>query len=304
MDERGRFNRLYVFSDGERIGYKSKQNHALYVKDHLGSTRMVVGLYEPNIDDAILVAGADTDAYGLITRDLNLATNDAEPHGYTGQEREDDLDLMYYGARFYMPELGRFLQVDPAREFSNSYSFVNNSPVLFIDPNGENIFLFFWSTDPSQSPSGAGHVAISVGDESAMIFFEAMPLSGGATAPMDPNYLYSGTLDEVLIQSAVNQHNRPDPALIISYATSNDQDYEALIQLHKLFYESQNWSIWAPDCADAAKCGLRAAGLEAGFNLFVSNPKSLFNSLTVLGSPSNYGGIEVPPVQQSYTVVR
>jgi len=35
-----------------------------------------------------------------------------------------------------MPEIGRFLQVDPAREFINPYSYVGNNPVMAVDPDG------------------------------------------------------------------------------------------------------------------------------------------------------------------------
>jgi len=42
------------------------------------------------------------------------------------------------GARFYDPDLGRFLQVDPAREFWNSYSYVGNNPVRFVDLDGRD----------------------------------------------------------------------------------------------------------------------------------------------------------------------
>jgi len=58
-------------------------------------------------------------------------------HWFTGKEREDDLGLMHYGARLYLPEIGRSLQVDPAREFNNPYSYVGNSPVMAVDPTGK-----------------------------------------------------------------------------------------------------------------------------------------------------------------------
>ena len=43
--------------------------------------------------------------------------------------------LYYFGARFYDPELGVWLSVDPAEQFWNLYGYHNN-PVLFVDPNG------------------------------------------------------------------------------------------------------------------------------------------------------------------------
>jgi RHS repeat-associated protein len=44
--------------------------------------------------------------------------------------------LYYYGARFYDPELGRFISMDPARDGLNWYVYVHNNPVKYVDPDG------------------------------------------------------------------------------------------------------------------------------------------------------------------------
>jgi uncharacterized protein RhaS with RHS repeats len=48
------------------------------------------------------------------------------------------LGLYYYKARFYAPQLGRFLQTDPVgtADDLNLYAYVGNSPVNFTDPTG------------------------------------------------------------------------------------------------------------------------------------------------------------------------
>ena len=87
----------------------------------------------------LLLAKSDTDAYGLQRREDsgNLAEEgQKEPHLFTGQEKEPDLGLYYYGDRWYTPEIGRFLQVDPPREFFNPYSYVGNNPINAWDPSG------------------------------------------------------------------------------------------------------------------------------------------------------------------------
>ena len=143
MDQFGRITRAYVFEGGSRLAFKSKSEMGLYVKDHLGSTKMVLALDKSNYQSAVLTAAMDNDAYGNTWRDLINTGNggEADPHGYTGQEREEALGLMYYGARFYMPEIGRFLEVDPAREFVNPYSYVGNRPVIATDPSGSNVYF-------------------------------------------------------------------------------------------------------------------------------------------------------------------
>jgi RHS repeat-associated protein len=60
---------------------------------------------------------------------------------YTGQRWIDDVDLYYYKARVYDPELGRFLQTDPIGVAGgmNLYAYVGNDPVSFRDPTGREL---------------------------------------------------------------------------------------------------------------------------------------------------------------------
>ncbi len=67
-----------------------------------------------------------------------------EKQWFTGKLEETRTGMQYFGARWYEPELGRFLSVDPVvfREdnvFSfNRYAYANNNPFKFIDPDGRD----------------------------------------------------------------------------------------------------------------------------------------------------------------------
>lgn len=62
---------------------------------------------------------------------------------YTGREYDEESNLYYYRARYYDSSIGRFIQVDPDpgsvfNPFShiNKFSYVGNSPLIFVDPLG------------------------------------------------------------------------------------------------------------------------------------------------------------------------
>jgi RHS repeat-associated protein len=62
---------------------------------------------------------------------------------YTGRE-DDETGLYYYRARYYSPELQRFVSEDPIGLDSgdvNFYSYVGNNPVNFTDPRGLYILI-------------------------------------------------------------------------------------------------------------------------------------------------------------------
>jgi RHS repeat-associated protein len=55
---------------------------------------------------------------------------------YTRQEYDSELDLHNFRARFYDSDLMHFYAVDPLEEFSSSYLFCGNNPIIYIDPSG------------------------------------------------------------------------------------------------------------------------------------------------------------------------
>ncbi|MBU1498830.1 RHS repeat-associated core domain-containing protein, partial [Myxococcota bacterium] len=68
-----------------------------------------------------------------------------DPYGFTGKELEVDLGIMYFGARWYNPQLGRWLSPDPlylvstaknAEKDQNIYHYAGNNPWKFVDPDG------------------------------------------------------------------------------------------------------------------------------------------------------------------------
>ena len=63
-------------------------------------------------------------------------------YGFTGQRLDSSSALMYYGARYYDPVLGRFISADSIVPSAgnpqglNRYAYVYNNPLRYRDPSG------------------------------------------------------------------------------------------------------------------------------------------------------------------------
>ena len=107
------------------------QQYHYYLKDHQGNNRVVInqgGTVE------------ETNHYypfgGL------FASTNTQPYKYNGKELDTKKGLNWYDyrARHYDAALGRFTTVDPlAEKYYNTslYTYCNNNPIRFIDPNGK-----------------------------------------------------------------------------------------------------------------------------------------------------------------------
>ena len=76
-------------------------------------------------------------AYSPYGETRQAGQEDPNPLQYTGRE-SDDTGLYYYRARYYDPELRRFISSDPIGLVSgpNAYSYVENNPLRYTDPSG------------------------------------------------------------------------------------------------------------------------------------------------------------------------
>ncbi|HNY20906.1 MAG TPA: RHS repeat-associated core domain-containing protein, partial [Treponemataceae bacterium] len=95
--------------------------------DHEGTSEVVTD------SSGSIVWEASYEAYGAVIR--TNATMSFTP-SYTGKEFDPDIGLYYYNARWYDPDLGRFITEDPARDGVNWFAYCNENPIRYIDPTG------------------------------------------------------------------------------------------------------------------------------------------------------------------------
>ncbi|RQO42317.1 hypothetical protein DBR39_00115 [Chryseobacterium sp. KBW03] len=104
--------------------------------DHLGNTRLS---YAKNGAGAEIIEESNYYPFGLKHEGYNaLLGNSAYKYKYNGKELQES-GMYDYGARFYMPDLGRWGVEDPLAEVNRAWSpyrYAYNNPLRFIDTDG------------------------------------------------------------------------------------------------------------------------------------------------------------------------
>ncbi|RRQ46200.1 DUF6443 domain-containing protein [Chryseobacterium sp. SC28] len=122
-------------------GYYDFENlrYIYQYKDHLGNVRVS---YVKNGNDLEIRDRNDYYPFGMSFLkpfgQVSVYDPMAIPYNYKYNGKELQETGMYdHGARFYMPDLGRFGTIDPRGEYTKeSYSYVWNNPIKFLDPTG------------------------------------------------------------------------------------------------------------------------------------------------------------------------
>jgi RHS repeat-associated protein len=123
-------NVITEYLNGPSIDNKIRQKTGTtlyyFAQDHLGSTTALTS------SNGALVERETYDAYG------NSVGSTRTRYGYTGRERDSLTGLQYNRARFYDPQLGRFISEDPIGITGgiNQFAYVSNNPQNGVDPSG------------------------------------------------------------------------------------------------------------------------------------------------------------------------
>lgn len=176
----GNYDRLieHLNVAGRQVGFQTT--------DFAGST--ITGLYwEYTQTDAagspIAAAYANGNIYKEHYRPYGERVNNAYQLNnvwFAGQ-KQDRPDLIYMGGRYYNPQIGRFLSIDPKEadpsdlHSLNRYAYANNNPNRYVDPDGNTpVDLAFFAIDAVR----LGHAIFTGGDVKGAAFDLGMSAVG------------------------------------------------------------------------------------------------------------------------------
>ncbi len=103
--------------------------------DGIGTSRGLVN------DSATITDTYQLDAWGHQIASSG-STQNPYKYGAAWGYITDPSGLLQLGHRFYWPELGRFVQRDPARSYANDYAYAVNLPTRATDPNGQYTAIY------------------------------------------------------------------------------------------------------------------------------------------------------------------
>ena len=121
-----------VYLYGLDILAQQQSERLYYVHDGLGSVRQLAD----TTGEILTNYAYDPFGVPLVAGDV------CNPYQFTGEAWDEEVGLLYLRARYYQPEVGRFITKDPwtgnrwKPSGSNSYVYVTSNPVNLVDPSG------------------------------------------------------------------------------------------------------------------------------------------------------------------------
>jgi RHS repeat-associated protein len=227
LNDLGIDNKLRQTSPSTGVSY--------YLPDHLGST---AGLTDAGGN---LLQGISYDSFG------NSTGSALTRYTYTGREFDSDTGLLYHRARWYDPQIGRFISEDPIGFAGgiNWRTYVANNPLAHTDPEGLKIYVCSRLTYAPESWVGANH---------SYLFDDRNGGTCGLTGPRMSLYPFFG--------STAQEKGPNEGATCRPVDGSDDPDKGDRIMNCCKGYKSATYTPGINDCHNLTHFCITAAGLK------------------------------------------
>jgi len=224
---------------------KKKSTALYYETDHLGSTTALTN------DKGHAADEITYDAFG------NGSGSKETRYDYTGRERDPLTGLMFYRARWYDSQVGRFISEDPIGLAGgiNQFAYVGNNPLNATDPLGLDILII------EQGPTGnnpIGHTGIAITGRGVFSFGNGRELATDAKGN-----IIGGDLAGYIYRES---RNRDTWIYIIKTTPEQDAAVEAelrAIAQNEPALQAES-SILSDNCSTRSNRGLDAGDIRDG----------------------------------------
>ena len=184
----------YLYLGGQRIARVYEQfSPYYYYGDHLGTSRVIADQNGNKCYDADYFPWGDEEHV--------FVNSCAQNYKFTGKERDPDMGVDYFGARFYQGGMARFYSPDwsaspldiPYADLTNPqslnlYSYVNNNPLSKVDKDGHEVDLTGTDKDKKEELARLAANASKTdknGVKESSLFKETTDKNGKTTLTLD-----------------------------------------------------------------------------------------------------------------------
>jgi len=168
-------NTKFIYLGSTRVSTVASDGTVMYYHtDHLGGTNVLTD------QTGTMRELTEYDPFGQVIVHDKYGNNFVNAWNYfTSKPLDDETGLIFLGARYYNPSLGRFITPDTVVQAPsnpqtlNRYTYCNNNPINLIDPTGHSWWKKFWKS------VGKIFEGIGIALAGAVLFFAAPELLPG-----------------------------------------------------------------------------------------------------------------------------